>query len=49
MREAMPFPSRVAERITGRISEFTVKPDITFTDTLEGTQFQVGYADARDR
>ena len=38
------IPLKGAERITGRISEFTVKPDVTFTDTLEGTQFQVGYA-----
>jgi hypothetical protein len=33
-----------SERIVGRTSEFTVKPDVDFGDSLEGTQFTAGYA-----
>jgi hypothetical protein len=32
-----------SERIVGRISEFTVKPDTTFNESIEGTQFVSGY------
>ena len=33
-----------SERITGLTSDFTVKPDVTYNESLEGTQFKVGYA-----
>lgn len=33
-----------AERITGRTSDFTVKPDTTFSETMKGTTFLNGYA-----
>ena len=32
------------ERIVGRTSDFVVKPDTTYNDTLQGTNFRVGYA-----
>ena len=33
------------ERIVGLTSDFVVKPETTFSDSLEGTQFRVGYAE----
>ncbi len=38
------IPLKGSERIVGRISEFTVKPDLDFSDNLQGTQFTAGYA-----
>ena len=38
------IPLKGSERIVGRTSEFTVKPDLDFSDSLQGTQFTAGYA-----